>query len=60
MQIVAEIEPNFLTGEFDYFNTTLVKTILRFKKYGLFYWNISGIIIVVMFVMSALCLFSVF
>ena len=49
----AEIEQKFLTGEFDYFNTTLVKQYYDLRNMDYFIGIVSGIIIVVMFVMSA-------
>ena len=49
----ADIELKFLTGEFDYFDTTLVKTYYDLRSMDYFIGIISGIVIVVMFVMSS-------
>jgi hypothetical protein len=52
--IRQDIELKFLTGEFDYFDTVLVKQYYSLKNMDYFIGIVSGIVIVVMFVMSAI------
>jgi hypothetical protein len=51
--IRQEVERKFLTGEFDYFDTSLVKQYYNLKNMDYFIGIVSAVVIVVMFVMSA-------